>query len=326
MATGSDDGDTETLPPDDAFAALGNETRLRILRTLGAADDPLSFSELHDRVGMRDSGQFNYHLDTVTGHFVSKSENGYELRQAGRRVLEAVLSGAVTEAPLMEPTTIDEPCPICGGSTVVAFYEDQVEHYCTECQGHYDPEAAMSSYATQDDGTATDPKYGYLGSAQLPPAGFQGRGPAELYRAGSTWFTLELLAMASGVCPRCSASLSTSVSVCEAHDYAAEYCDECSSRHAVQVGFHCSNCFYSRGGAAGLVLVTDSHLLTFLLEHGINPLSSTGSTTFTAALLGYDEELLSIEPLQARFTFGVDEDELSITVDGELNVVDASRE
>ena len=73
------------------------------------------------------------------------------------------------------------------------------------------------------------------------------------------------------------------------------------------------------------MLVTDVHLLTFLLEHGINPLSSTGSTAFTAALLGYDEELLSLEPLQARFTFDVDEDELSITVDDELNVVDVSR-
>jgi DNA-binding transcriptional ArsR family regulator len=325
MATGSDEGDTETLPPDDAFAALGNETRLQILRTLGAVDDPLSFSELRDRVGMRDSGQFNYHLNTVTGHFVSKSADGYELRQAGHRVVEAVLSGAVTEAPLMEPTPIDEPCPICGGPTVVAFFEDQVEHYCTECEGQYDPETAMSSYATPDGDRGADPEYGYLGSAQLPPAGFQGRSPDELYRAGTTWLTLEVLAMASGVCPRCSASLSTSVGVCEAHDYTAEYCDECSNRHAVQVVFRCANCFYSRGGAAGLALVTDGHLLTFLLEHGINPLSPSGPAAFTAALLGYDEDLVSLEPLQARFTFDVEGDELSITVDEELNVVDVSR-
>ena len=69
--------------------------------------------------------------------------------------------------------------------------------------------------------------------------------------------------MVSGVCPRCSASLSTTVSVCEA--------------------------------------------------------------PITAALLGYDEELLSLEPLQARFTFDIDEEELSLTVDEEPNVVDVSR-
>jgi len=53
--TGDPDG-TSTLPPDDAFAVLGNETRMEILRALGDADGPLPFSELHDRVGTRDSG------------------------------------------------------------------------------------------------------------------------------------------------------------------------------------------------------------------------------------------------------------------------------
>jgi len=112
MSTGGDGADARTLPPDDAFAVLGNETRMEILRALGAADGPLAFSTLRERVGVRDSGQFTYHLDELTGHFVERSDEGYRLRRAGERVIEAVLSGAVTEAPEREPT-LEESVECC---------------------------------------------------------------------------------------------------------------------------------------------------------------------------------------------------------------------
>jgi len=56
MTTDADGSESSTLSPDDAFRVLGNETRMEILRALGDADGPLPFSELHDRVGTRDSG------------------------------------------------------------------------------------------------------------------------------------------------------------------------------------------------------------------------------------------------------------------------------
>jgi hypothetical protein len=43
-------------------------------------ENAVSFSELRDRVGTRDSGQFNYHLDQLTGHFIRATDSGYELR------------------------------------------------------------------------------------------------------------------------------------------------------------------------------------------------------------------------------------------------------
>jgi DNA-binding transcriptional ArsR family regulator len=91
--------DSETLSPDAAFATLGSETRFAVLRALAEADDAVSFSALRDRVGMADSGQFNYHLDRLVGHFVERADDGYRLAPAGERVAEAVLSGAVTERP-----------------------------------------------------------------------------------------------------------------------------------------------------------------------------------------------------------------------------------
>ena len=39
MSGGLDPEETTTVPPDEAFAALGNETRIRILQVLGDADE-----------------------------------------------------------------------------------------------------------------------------------------------------------------------------------------------------------------------------------------------------------------------------------------------
>ncbi|PSQ07990.1 transcriptional regulator, partial [Halobacteriales archaeon QS_5_68_33] len=84
-----DTGEPEhsTLSPDEAFAALGNEARLEILRTLGASDGPLTYAELYERVEYDDPSNFSYHLNKLAGHFVRKTDRGYGLWDAGRRVV-----------------------------------------------------------------------------------------------------------------------------------------------------------------------------------------------------------------------------------------------
>lgn len=49
----------------DALEVLGNEIRVSILRELAEADGPLSFTELRERAGVRDTGKFNYHLEKL---------------------------------------------------------------------------------------------------------------------------------------------------------------------------------------------------------------------------------------------------------------------
>lgn len=261
MASETPGEDGPTLSPDTAFAVLGNETRMRILRALGDADGACSFSDLRDRVGIRDSGQFNYHLDKLTGHFVQRTDDGYALRQAGERVIETVLSGAVTADPVVAPSRIDEPCPICGAATMVAFARERLEHYCTECAGYYGVTTAINEELSDE--SAAGAEYGYLGSVQFPPAGLQGRTPDELFRAASAWFMVEILAAANRVCPRCSAPLSDTLTVCENHDPSAGTCPECSHRHAVLVNFRCTNCPFDQSAAFAVTLIE---------EQGGNPL------------------------------------------------------
>jgi len=105
----------------DALEVLGNEIRVSILRELAEADGPLSFTELRERSGVRDTGKFNYHLKKLCSYFVREADGGYELGHAGSRVIAAadpqMLDGASSETESAE-TDGGEPevetCPVCG--------------------------------------------------------------------------------------------------------------------------------------------------------------------------------------------------------------------
>lgn len=81
----SDEGGSFRLSPDEAFALLGNETRIEILRTLWEAYDPYTadnevpFSDRYDRVSIDDSGNFTSRLGQLVDHFVSETDDGDEL-------------------------------------------------------------------------------------------------------------------------------------------------------------------------------------------------------------------------------------------------------
>lgn len=308
-----------TLPPDDAFAVLGNENRMEILQTLGEATDPLSFSELRDRVGVRDSGQFNYHLDKLEGHFVTKMGDGeYALRQAGKRVIEAVLSGAVTEAPIVERTAIDMDCPYCGAPTEMRYLEERAEGYCTECAGTFGSASTLSAAESLDKG--------FLGTLFLPPAGIEGRTPLEIMETGATWANLRVMAAASGICPRCSAPLETDVAVCERHDVSEGLCEQCNNHHQVRFESQCTNCIFSTSGVFALRLTTNPDFLHFQIDHDLNPVTPDRVADWIRLLLDYDEEIVSTEPFEARFTFTLDDESLTLHVDDDLRVTEASKD
>lgn len=97
--------------PTDALEVLGNDIRIRILQVLADASEPLTFTELREAVGVRDTGKFNYHLTKLCEYFVRETTDGYELGHAGARVVTASHTAALDEA--IEPV---EECPVCGES------------------------------------------------------------------------------------------------------------------------------------------------------------------------------------------------------------------
>lgn len=107
---------SETDDPADPLAVLGHELRIAILRELAAADEPLPFSTLRERVGERDPGRFNYHLTELCRYFVREAGPGYELGPAGSRVIDVAGRADDVADPPAEatPATADEDCPVCG--------------------------------------------------------------------------------------------------------------------------------------------------------------------------------------------------------------------
>ena len=303
-------GPPTSLAPEEVFAILGNETRIQILQTLGEAPGPLSFTELRDRVGIQQGGQFSYHLGQL-GHFVRKREDGYELRQTGRYVIQAVLSGAVTDGSVREPTRVEQRCPRCDGPTEVRYHQGDVEQFCTECDGTF--------------GRHGPTQQGYLGCLTLPPAGLQGRTNDDVVRVAWTWTQLQSQAIARGICPNCSAGLERWVDVCEEHDTSDGVCDRCGRRYAVQLHYRCTNCIFDGESTFSAALVANIDFLAFLISHGLDPISPTRFATVQRVFDDYDEVVRSTDPFEADFTFTVDGDALTLTVDADLSVTDAER-
>lgn len=311
MAASSGPGPTGPPPmvADEAFELLGNSTRVSILQELGVADGPLSFSDLRERVDVADSGRFNYHLGKLQGRFVHRTGDGYVLRETGRRVIEAVFSGVLTEIPEPERVDVDLPCPHCAAPVEVRVHPGGIEKYCTECPGSY--------RISTTSGVPTEAATGYLGKLTLPPAGFQDRSPEEVFRAAQVWGNAEVLVIANGICPRCSARLEITPTVCANHSPEGDPCEACGNHYGAMMGAACTNCIFTARGTLSLLLYAHPAVQAFKVGHGANLVAPEGGAN---PLSNCEEEILSADPLEVRYTYEYDGETLALAVDDELEV------
>lgn len=313
MTTNTAPAATTVLSPDEAFAVLGDEARLEILQALAEADRPVAYSDLFERIDYDDISNFSYHLEKLVGHFVSKSDEGYNLRRPGELVVEAVLSGAVTTDPVRKWTETDNPCPFCSTPIEIGYQQERVTLHCPECSG-------LLGDSGLDDSGFSD--RGNLGYRPLPPAGVQGRTVGEVFHVSEIWTGSAVQAVARGVCPRCSGTIGHSVSVCESHDTGDGPCDQCGYRFGASATATCNNCIFE------ITLSIASHVgahpqsMGFVIDHGIDPVAPEGVLPFGAI----DETILSHDPFEAQYTITLDDETLTITVDNDLSVVDTTRE
>jgi len=130
----------------EAFGLVDDETRLEILWGLWEERidtdpqemEPVSFSELRGRVGVEDSGRFNYHLDQLVPRFVEQGEDGYTLTYAGTKVIGAAVSGVyTTAAPSVEFTGGRCPEPGCEGQMEGSYDSGSVTFGCGTCDSRY---------------------------------------------------------------------------------------------------------------------------------------------------------------------------------------------
>ncbi|WP_053949250.1 winged helix-turn-helix domain-containing protein [Halolamina sediminis] len=195
----------------NAFAALGNEHRVEILRTLVVAVENqrtgLPFTELYDRTGIDSSSQFSYHLDRLTTEFVREADGEYVPTSAGERVVRAIRSGIYTEAPSFEPVTVEGVCPECASTTLRAAYDDpHLRVACTDC------DATVVTY-------------------DLSPAETEGRGPFETLAACNRRALREYETAIAGSCPTCNGATTVAIETGPDGDYACVAdCSQCGLR------------------------------------------------------------------------------------------------
>lgn len=257
-----------------AFSVLGDETRLAILVALWEAHEPsanetgLSFTELRDRVGVRQGGRFNYHLDRLVGQFVDRTDGGYVLRPVGRKLLETIIGGMTKERSL-HPVEIDIPCHRCGGPTAVAYFEDgELYHVCLSCEGNFawGENACGSVHMFEDRAVEGSP----LSAVEFAPAGLDDRSPEGLFAAGQLALRGHHFMKAGGVCDECYGEMRSSFRICEDHDGTDGRCSTCGSRNAIAIRFACATCKEEGSSTPATIATYHPAVLSFLNEHGID--------------------------------------------------------
>lgn len=316
MGEDVEDRDGSPVSPEEAFTLIGHETRVQILEVLtttNRANRPVSFSDIRKQLGDIDSAHFNYHLNELVGHYLTRTDDGYDFRRAGRRVTQAIRSGAFTGEPMSDLTPVDQTCPYCD-ATLQAIYQDEcISVYCPSCPGTY------GSSNFQEETEVVPDEYGFLGLHLLPPSGVEQRTPTEMVEAAHRWSLIDSLAAADDLCPRCASPFDEWLNVCDDHEYADNSCSHCGNRQAILHSASCTNCTFDQRVPLGIALLDDTDLQSFLTSNGIN-IFSVGYKTFSSIFKTYDEDIRSFDPLKATLTFTVDGESFGLDVSKDLPV------
>ncbi|QLG61426.1 winged helix-turn-helix domain-containing protein [Halorarum salinum] len=301
---------------DEAFQLLSDGTRLEMLQALWEAHDPtdaspLRFSELRERIGADDPGQIYYHLDKLTTHFVRRTEDGYELRESGMRIVRMLLSGTAIDDPEVEPVEVDVSCWYCGGQPELSYRDGWRYLECTNCDAR-----CVDTFPP-----------GVISKNEFPPSGLRGRTADEINEADRIWGAHRRASVMDGVCPECAGDMPvTSVRTCEDHrpDWDGyQFCEACGSIFRTLVSHVCEGCKYQWQMPTLFYPTREPAVVAFYYDHGVEfDLATYEQRTH---LLDYREELLSEDPVRIRITIPLEGEELRLTFDERMDVVDVYR-
>ncbi|WP_267641635.1 ArsR/SmtB family transcription factor [Haloarchaeobius amylolyticus] len=284
-----------------AFALLGNETRVAILRELWetATEGPMPFSELRERVGMRDSGQFNYHLTKLTGTFIRKvdpeddeeGEGGYVLRFAGIAVVGAILSGMYQQAGFDEPVPVDGECPRCGGALDLEYEDERANLSCRDCGNFTLQSNIPAGVFSQYDREATPEVF-------------------------DRWMRAQVDQIAAGFCMLCQGKTTFTV-LLGAHT-GADWAEE----DEALVEYECERCGATLYASVTEMLTRHPAIVSFYHDHGADV---RDEPTWGLDWLLDEVAVVTEDPLTVSFDVTVDDETLRLTVDDQLTVVAEER-
>lgn len=313
------DGGTDSGPLEEAFAVLGHEIRLSILWALferyeptarpdgvmHVEVEPLSYSALLDRVDVDDHGKLNYHLDKLLDRFILRTDHGYELTDAGMKLVQATIAGSIIETPTLPPDEIGIDCPLCGAPVLVDYDDGAVRARCSRCPG---PKPRPEQ------------PFGTLFRIDFPPNGLRRRTLEEVLATAHLFARHGFVTALEGTCPFCAGETRISVDACADHVPGDDgICEACGRHTLSSFVAACESCKQLYAGEVGIALFYHPAVVSFYHEHGFDYRYEPGPPW--ARTLQYDEAVVSRDPLRIRVTIPAGDDELLVTVDEEATVV-----
>jgi len=308
MPVEPDRGGTGTLPPNDAFTLIGDETRIGILQALWdvydpyAADNTISFAELFDRVGTEDTGNFNYHLGKLKGHFVRRTDAGYELTAPGFKLVRAIIAGGITGNPAITSTVANATCEGCGSPVELTYEDGTTWVRCSSCEGYW----AQRS--------------GEIFGFSLPPAGLEDREPDEILTATIVYSIHRFETTVNGICPECGGTVDTALAVCANHEPDDGICDACESHFMGVITCVCRSCKFAWRSPSYAPVSHHPALISFYYEHEIEHVPATWAAINRG--MGWREQHLSTDPASLRLTVECDGESRQFVLDHTGSIVD----
>ncbi|MFB6205052.1 MAG: ArsR family transcriptional regulator [Haloglomus sp.] len=324
----------EKATASDAFAALGSETRMGIVRTLFAAEREAgrpvtrSFAALFEESDEETTAGFAYHLRQLPDTYLRKveasdrdasdgagDEAGYRLTAAGRRAARAIAAGTLTESADRDPVDLAAPCPFCAERTLLASGDDTVLTVaCDAC----DREVLALPF---------------------PPAGYRAHDDGALPDAVDSYYRGRISTMCDGTCPECGGGVETAAELVDSNDDgdrtdgsttgssptgddAADDGHRAEAKVPVaRARLSCTACGYRLRCPVALTVLDEPAIVAAFhaagVDLGTRPLWNIGPE--------WRERVVSTDPLAVRVTARVGDSELACYVGRDLTVVHTDR-
>jgi hypothetical protein len=325
--SGGEGGRDPIAAASDAFAALGSETRMGVVRTLFAAErdagGPVtrSFSTLFEASDEETTAGFAYHLRKLPETYVQKvptgdeadgaddqgseaegdAEAGYRLTAAGRRVARAIAAGTLTGSADRAPVDLSAVCPFCAEPALTAAGDDTV--LTVACDGCEREILALP----------------------FPPAGYRAHDDGSLPTAVNDYYRGRIATMREGTCPECGGPVETAAELvgdeaAPGEEGAAEAPPterETTDAPVARAQMACTACGYRLRCPVTLTVLDEPAVVGAFHAAGVDlsarPLWNVGPE--------WSERVVSTDPLAVRVTAHVGDTDLACFVGRDLSVI-----
>lgn len=290
----------ETAPA-DAFALLGNDTRMAALAAFAPCEaekrpKTLTFTELFEATDEATTAGFAYHIRQLRGHYLRQVEDGYRLTDAGRRVVTALAARSFTDRVDREKVPVSEACPLCDGDLRATASDNVVAVGCRDCERT-------------------------LCKLPFPPRGFASYdSDAELLTAVDRLYRSRVRLMRNGTCPDCGGRTDRTVAVVgesegsntgDEPSSGGEPGDATESRALATLS--CTECGERLRCPVTVTLLDHPDVVTFHRSHDADPRARPVWNVGDA----WSEQVLSTAPVCVRVSCRLGEETLALFVGSE---------